>query len=302
MTTQESSYAAYPLVDEKPPTERPPWEPRTRFEIEKGAAQLRSLQRQLGDSVAWIVDTLLLDDGMQSGENGERMKIVKERKREAIESLAYVRDVLKGIVPLEQVEEDRLLPENELKKRQEQSNKDIAEPTTATSRSVKQGNELSPAEQARATLTSPKPVAKTLPSSSARSSTSQQRSQDYFSIGTSLPRSPPPGGSLAKQPTQQIKQISAPSTPSMSSVLTPNKNAMPLAPWNHTPSSFAPAGSPAVMLPRLPSRPSAVASPRQQSTLRLNSSYRATSQTPIGGDQPPPAVASSSQDPLGVLR
>ena len=57
--TPGSTYAAYPLTDERPPVERPPWEPRTRSEIERETTDLRIVQRRLGESVAWIVDTLL---------------------------------------------------------------------------------------------------------------------------------------------------------------------------------------------------------------------------------------------------
>ena len=47
--------------------------------------------------MSWIVDTLLLDDG--AVDDQQRAKSIKERKREAVECLSYVRDVLKGSVP-----------------------------------------------------------------------------------------------------------------------------------------------------------------------------------------------------------
>ncbi|PCH38432.1 RabGAP/TBC [Wolfiporia cocos MD-104 SS10] len=83
---QHTSYAAYPLVDERPPAERPPWEPRSRFEMEREVSDLRALQKRLGDSVGWIVDTLLLDDDAE-GEI-DRAKSIRNRKREAVECLA----------------------------------------------------------------------------------------------------------------------------------------------------------------------------------------------------------------------
>ena len=63
-----------------------------RFEVERDIAQLRSVQRTLGASVSWIVDTLLLDG--DAGQSDERAKKVQESKREALEALAYVRDLL----------------------------------------------------------------------------------------------------------------------------------------------------------------------------------------------------------------
>ncbi|OSX64831.1 hypothetical protein POSPLADRAFT_1123881, partial [Postia placenta MAD-698-R-SB12] len=119
----QTAYAAYPLVDERPPAERPPWEPRSRFEVEREAADMRASQRRLGDSVGWIVDTLLLDE--ESPENEEQLKIIRSRKREALECLAYVRDVLKGSVT--EVEDERLVGEEERKRRQSLQEEEAAE-------------------------------------------------------------------------------------------------------------------------------------------------------------------------------
>ena len=108
-----AAYAAYPLVDERPPEERPPWEPRTRFEVERDAAQLRAVQHTLGASVSWIVDTLLLNE--DADESEERAQKVRESKREALEALSYVRDVL--LSGSTDVDEERLMSEEEFKKR-----------------------------------------------------------------------------------------------------------------------------------------------------------------------------------------
>jgi TBC1 domain family member 5 len=123
-----SAYAAYPLVDERPPEERPPWEPRTRFEVERDAAQLRAVQRTLGASVSWIVDTLLLDE--DADESEERAQKVKDSKREALEALAYVRDVL--LSGSTDVEEERLMSEEEFKKRRraQQEKEELAATST----------------------------------------------------------------------------------------------------------------------------------------------------------------------------
>ena len=80
---------SFPLLDERPVEERPPWEPKTRFEVEKEAAQIRVRDKNLGESLAWIVDALLQDES--DNPDTERIKM---KKREALESLSYVRDVL----------------------------------------------------------------------------------------------------------------------------------------------------------------------------------------------------------------
>jgi TBC1 domain family protein 5 len=120
-----TSYAAFPLANEKPPEVRPPWEPRSRFEIERDISETRSLNKQLGKAVSWIVDALLQDeDGVK---DKEQLKSIQLKKREALESLAYVRDVLNGGIA--RVEEERLWGEHEFGRRRSES----AEVTTRNS-------------------------------------------------------------------------------------------------------------------------------------------------------------------------
>ncbi len=125
-----TAYPAYPLVDEHPPEERPPWEPRTRFEVERDAAQLRAVQRTLGASVSWIVDTLLLDEDADESEG--RVQKVRESKREALEALAYVRDVL--LSGSADVDEERLMSEEEFKKRRKAQQEKEEQAATSTRR------------------------------------------------------------------------------------------------------------------------------------------------------------------------
>ncbi|GJE98099.1 RabGAP/TBC protein [Phanerochaete sordida] len=266
---QQSSYA---LTDERPPSERPPWEPRTRFEMEKETADLKALQRRLGDSVGWIVDTLLLDDG--SVDNQDRAKSIKERKREAVECLSYVRDVLKGSVPPSQIEEDRLVGEEELKARRA---KELEKQAASLARAE--------AEYPLAGLTLPQPAA-TAPSSLSQPA-STRRSQDYFTMGPSFTRPP----AKAASPEAAAARVRAPSPTPTISVLSPNANAMPLAPWNHSRSMFTTRES-----PRMPSRPSAVASGRPPPRTQP------APQTPAHDVPPQEPVSASQQDPLGVLR
>jgi len=91
---------AFPLEDERPRQERPPWEPKTRFEMERDMNHIRARDRRIGNSLGWIVDVLL-----QGGETEDKDRLKKE-KRKAIESLAYIRDVL--ISEAVELEEDRL--------------------------------------------------------------------------------------------------------------------------------------------------------------------------------------------------
>lgn len=282
-----ASYATYPLVDERSSAERPPWEPRTRFEIEHEASELRSLQRRLGDSVGWIVDTLLLDE-----EDPDRAAIVRERKREALECLSYVRDVLKGSVPQSEVEESRLVGEEELKKRRK-----ATEDKKAAEAANKLGGASTPfTPRIAAGPTPPQPTASSLPQFQAHPQASVRRLQDNLPPVPSFPRSTL-GAPASSSPLHAARQKAPSPTPTIS-VLTPNASAVPLAPWNYTRSSFATRESPIATLPRMPSRPSAVSSVRHGSNARL---------TPTFSSQTPPEEVTKSaqappQDPLGVLR
>ncbi|KAF8894511.1 rab-GTPase-TBC domain-containing protein [Infundibulicybe gibba] len=84
-----------------PPDVRPPWEPRTRLEMEREVSQLRMVNKRVGDSLSWIVDVLLQDE--TDVQDVERLK---KRRREALESLAYIRDVMQSNATT--IEEERL--------------------------------------------------------------------------------------------------------------------------------------------------------------------------------------------------
>ncbi len=285
-----TSYAAYPLVDERPPAERPPWEPRTRFEMERDISELRSVQRRLGDSVGWIVDTLLLSE-----DDDQRASSIRERKREAVESLSYVRDILKGTVPSSEIEDGRLLAEEHKARRNKE--KEAVEVNNRTRETPIQGP-----SRISSGPSPPPPIAAVLPQFQAHSQASVVRStQDYLSSVPSLTRATP--SSSAASPVQIVtRQKTSSPTPSVS-VLTPNNNSMPLAPWAYTRSSFATRESPIATLPRIPSKPPVVASVRH-GTPRLTPSY-VLPQTPPkevpSRDQPPPK-GTQQFDPLGVLR
>lgn len=249
--------------------------------MDKDIADLKAVQRRLGDSVSWIVDTLLLDEGVADSQ--DQAKTVRERKREAVECLSYVRDVLKGTVSPDRIEDDRLVGEEELKRRQAKKLEQEADmnkaPETAT---------IIPAL--------PLPVATAPPSLQTHPSSTTRRTHDYFTVGPSLTRVPMkvPSAMQAAHP-----QTRSPSPTPTVSILSPNQNAVPLAPWNHSFSSFTVRESPIASLPRLASKPPGTA---HSSTSRVTPSLP-PSQTPSGDkrprDQPPPR---QQQDPLGVLR
>lgn len=255
----ETAYTAYPLVDERPPEERPPWEPRTRFEVERDAAQLRAVQRTLGTSVSWIVDTLLLSEDADGPE--ERLKRVRENKREALEALAYVRDIL--LSGSTDVDEERLVSEEEFKRRRkaQQEKEEHAtsgeEPRSQFDKAVISVPPVSkPAAQIQAT-NAPRPRAvaslSALPSSSS----------SFDSPRLEAAKSPRASAFVAPAPGQESK-----------------------APWNYTRSNFSsPLSGFSAEVPSLAPLP------------RASTALTPAVQSPPPG----PTPTSRLHDPLGVL-
>ena len=167
--------AAFPLVNERPIIERPSWEPQTRFEVEKELTMLRSRDKTLGGTLAWIVDALLQDEGGER--DSERMR---SRKREALESLSYVRDVL--MTDIMDVDSDRLMGTEEVERRNTKAQKE------------REGF------QAAVTLNPPMPAS--LADSHSRFSTRRQHGQsESFSNRSSFRSTVIPKGNL--DPSQQ---------------------------------------------------------------------------------------------------
>ena len=249
-------------MDERPPEERPPWEPRTRFEVERDATQLRAVQRTLGASVSWIVDTLLLDeDGDQSE---ERVKKVRESKREALEALAYVRDVLLG--GNTDIDEERLMSEEDYKRRrreqqekQEQTDTSTEEPRSSFNKAVISLPPISrPAAPIQA-ASAPRPRA--VISHSVLSSTSS---------------------------SFDSPRLGAPKGPSRTSTSTA-QDVKPQAPWNYTRSSFsAPLSGFSAEVPSL--------APLPRASTALAPPAAAVQNSPAT-----PTPPSRLHDPLGVL-
>ncbi|KAH8102963.1 RabGAP/TBC [Cristinia sonorae] len=295
--TPDSTYAAYPLIDERPASvsERPPWEPRTRFEVEKDVADMRSLQQRLGKSVAWIVDTLLLDES--PGKSEDEKKGIQIRKREALESLAYVRDVLQGNLSLSELDEDRLLSEEELKKRKQ------AEAVERQQERSKSPSRMPVQERLRYSFAPSQPLAPLHPPKAASSEETGWRGSSGFFPTPPIPASTVPPKPVAQVPRTTSLSSSIPSpAPSVQSILTPNAtvNAVPLAPWVRTSSNFSSDSSPFATLPRPPPKTSSVVRPVQHRVVSAG--------TPVAPQTPPErssrdqAPRSVQSDPLGALQ
>ncbi|KAF8654199.1 hypothetical protein AX16_003726 [Volvariella volvacea WC 439] len=182
-----STSDVFPLEDERPAEERPPWEPRTRFEMERDIAQLKARNRKLGESLGWIVDALLQDET----ETIDKANLVK-RKQEALESLSYVRDALLGGTG--DLEEDRLFGEEERKRRQERLKSEAAKRQTER-RSV---DIQSPVAAA------PIPTAE----SKAKTRALPTRRQSYQSLlSTSPPRIPPSANQIQSATSHNPNRI-----------------------------------------------------------------------------------------------
>jgi TBC1 domain family protein 5 len=270
---------AFPLLDESTPEERPPWEPKSRREMEQELDELKASQRRLGQSVGWIVDALLQSEG--GDHDDEAVQKIRKRKQDALESLSYVRDVLQGHVA--SIDEERLWDDVELQRRKYQTTQADSEATAA----------LPSSPPVTAGVAVPTPSAP-LPIVAGTAS----RPRPF------MPRfSPPIPTPLSPSPT--------PSTSSILPVeLKPNANATPLAPWKYTRSNFsAPVSSvtppppTSAALPKspplAPPKPSILA-PVSTSNVR----HETVAMTPTrssGPGEPAARKQAVEYDPLGAL-
>ncbi|KAL4076988.1 hypothetical protein V8B97DRAFT_1938826 [Scleroderma yunnanense] len=103
-----SSFSAYPLLDDKSPEERYVRDHRSDLESARELAELRRQNKHLGEAAGWILD--ILDQESSSDD-------YQAQRKQALESLSYMRDVLSGQVA--EVDQRRLWGEVEFKKRWE---------------------------------------------------------------------------------------------------------------------------------------------------------------------------------------
>ena len=239
--------------------------------MEREIVDLRSLQRKLGDAVGLAVDALLQDEDAKH--DAETLKRIKNRKREAVESLAYVRDVLKGTTT--EVDEERLYGEEEYVRRRSSS--------SLSGRNETDPNRSPPPRP-------PEPVVAAPPPSEHRRQRSTPTAQTSSYPITSLPRTPAVvqshrprqepiaterAGNASTLPRQKVD-----SQQSNSTLQTDQYHA----PWNYTRTNFSTPAVDYTALPRPPPR---------------------TSLTPVAarsdGGGPARQARKASNDPLGAL-
>ena len=250
------------MNDERLPEERPPWEPRSRLDMEREIAGLRATNKKLGKSVGWIVDVLLQD--ASEAKAPRDLESIQLRKREALESLSYVRDILLGSTS--EIDDTRLVGEEELKARRSKENSTKRQDLT------------------RATVHRPAsvPVAESRPRP------------------TSIPAFPFTADPRPQRPTFPPRPPSSPS-PSSSSTQSPlpsNQNSTRLAPWNHTRSGFSGEYLPAATLPRFPPPVSA----NLPKPIVSFGSETVPSTRRKSDDLTPNNQVQNMNDPLGVLQ
>jgi len=184
-------------MDERPVEERPPWEPRTRFEMERDISQYSSRDKMLGESLAWIVDALLQDES-----EAKDVQRVKLQKREALESLSYVRDVL--MTNIMSLDDDRLVGGEEKERRRAKARKERDDLQAASASAVVTPPAPVPVADSHVKQTthrrmqsrSPPLPPSTIVKSSERAPWNYTRSSFSTSSSTlpvaSMPRPPPP--------------------------------------------------------------------------------------------------------------
>lgn len=235
--------------------------------MEKELAAQKSTNKQLGESLSWIVDVLLQDESQASD-----LQRLQKQKREALESLSYARDILIGNVS--EIEPERLLSEEEARrKRQPPKNESNG--------------------QANPALEIPKPVAPALaPVIDGRLSSSNSRAPQVQASR------PPPqllhvdNVSTARAPMQSSQ------TPTSAVSSSPVPNSARLAPWNYTRSSFSGGSSslPATTLPRPPPPTSATL---RRTVVNTSPPPQGVART-VKQAEPKPVSPRQPHDPLGV--
>ncbi|KAG0705875.1 rab-GTPase-TBC domain-containing protein [Suillus ampliporus] len=120
-------YAAYPLLDEQMSDDRHISEHDSRMEVERAATELRAQNKHLGESIAWILGVMQSKESSEAkDEDAERVVV---QQKEALEALAYVRDILGGEV--KEIDERRLWGVEEYNRRLEgQSEQESKEPAS----------------------------------------------------------------------------------------------------------------------------------------------------------------------------
>ncbi|KAF7295000.1 Rab-GAP TBC domain-containing protein [Mycena indigotica] len=110
---------SFPLVEEeRPDEERPPWEAKSRRwydshieELEASMTKSKTTQQRLAEGLSRAVDILLQDES-----EVKDLEQLKRSRREALEAISYVRDMLASNIPSD-IDEERLFGEEGLQRR-----------------------------------------------------------------------------------------------------------------------------------------------------------------------------------------
>ncbi|KAJ7740686.1 rab-GTPase-TBC domain-containing protein [Mycena maculata] len=216
------SAPSFPMNDERLPEERPPWEPKSRLEIEREIAALQVANRRLGQSLGWAVDVLLQDEG-----EAKDLARLKSSKREALEAISYVRDMLTSNQT--EIEEERLFGEEELAKRRAAKERpkrspnnsiDVPQPVAPTPVPVIDSRRPTMTHSPPASITSsfsapPAPTKSALPPTSPSANLAPWHyTRSNFSAGSlpsaSLPRIPPPTSATIQRPPETSREVPRP--------------------------------------------------------------------------------------------
>ncbi|KAJ7685110.1 rab-GTPase-TBC domain-containing protein [Mycena polygramma] len=207
---------SFPMEDERLPDERPPWEPKSRLEIEREIGSLHSTNKRLGESLGWAVDVLLQDQAEATD-----LQRLQNSKREALEAISHVRDILIG--NRTEIEEERLFGEEEIARRKKAA-ADKLKPFNSSVVHLPQpaAPASMPVVDSRPKVAAPSPVASgysapPASSNSALSPTSPSATlapwhytRSNFATGTlpsaSLPRIPPPTSSTIRRPVEASRE------------------------------------------------------------------------------------------------
>jgi TBC1 domain family protein 5 len=121
------------------------------MEMERSAIELRAQNKHLGESITWILSVLQSKESSEAkDEDAERVLV---QQKEALESLAYVRDILGGEV--KEIDERRLWGMEEYNKRLEGQRK-------------QESREVSASQPRQRSITTPTPTNEHLPASLQR--------------------------------------------------------------------------------------------------------------------------------------
>lgn len=179
--------------------------------MEAEVAELRTLLKTLSSAIGWAVDVLLLDDE----EFKQTDRPLDERKQEAIECMAYVRDVLAQGGKCE-IDEERLVSGEEYKRR-------------------KQQNETSVPQMPKPVV-HPPTLLNTRADDRVKSLMSPAR-EDTFTPLSSLPRTPHASAPLSPDAISRFSSQSM--TQSRMAVTGASSRRRIIPPWQHTPSDFS---------------------------------------------------------------